>query len=510
VSAPPGDLSTVGAVMARVADRANPMLVRHVRQQLRSRAFLSSYSATLTIAFVAAALVASDGGGDGRSRGLVAILAMVWTFAVWIFEPISAFRALSLERDEDTWDMIRLTGMSPRRLLVGLLKASTVQGMLYASAIAPFMVMAYLLRGIDLLAVLLAVLFIGVGGVAASATALLAASTGVTKGLRALLGAGLVFGAFAVWFPMAVFWADGLDDIARLWGGAWAVVLVSAIAAIVWTVGSVVLGAASLKSLVENRSTGPRALAAFALASLAAGLVLLPDVDTYDAAIGFGIFGGFIVVAVGFFALTEDWALSPRQRRWTREARPWQLPLVMGPGAARGRLWFVFLALVMLAAGVAGDLADVGGRGRGRAYIGWLQACYAAVFFGAGDAVARSAMFSGVTTARGRRVFLVGLVVGVSVLASLLAAADGYRSGFWMASPLTGFFQFLENPRDHEVALAGWSALGAVALLVLLVGGLGRRDEAVTSRAPAVGEQDAVAAAAVGGPGSMAAPPSED
>ena len=124
-------------------------------------------------------------------------------------QAMTTFQAVIRERNEDTWDLLDLTGMGPRQVLRGLLLANLVQSQLYTAALAPFLVMAYLLRGIDLLTIAFALVVVPLAGVAASTLAVFLASIGNSKAARAffggLLGLGLVgmwLTSFAAWFEL--------------------------------------------------------------------------------------------------------------------------------------------------------------------------------------------------------------------------------------------------------------------------------------------------------------------
>ena len=75
--------------------------------------------------------------------------------------PYSAYRSLAREREDETWVLLILTGLGPRRILRGKVASFLVQAGLYASAVGPFLLFSYYLNGIDLPTILL-VLGLGV------------------------------------------------------------------------------------------------------------------------------------------------------------------------------------------------------------------------------------------------------------------------------------------------------------------------------------------------------------
>ena len=75
--------------------------------------------------------------------------------------PLSAFRSLTAEREDNTYDLLSITALKPRQIISGKLGSSVTQMAVYFSAITPCLAFTYLLRGVDLptIAVLLAYTF---------------------------------------------------------------------------------------------------------------------------------------------------------------------------------------------------------------------------------------------------------------------------------------------------------------------------------------------------------------
>jgi ABC-type transport system involved in multi-copper enzyme maturation permease subunit len=136
----------------RVADAINPIVVKEVRQGLRTRVFTIFFAvmlaANLLISLVAFAF-ADEGGtrtGQDAFMAYFVALACVQFFVI----PYSAYRSMSREAEEETWVLLTLTGLGPRRILAGKVASFVLQGTLYASAAAPFLLFSYYLNGIDL------------------------------------------------------------------------------------------------------------------------------------------------------------------------------------------------------------------------------------------------------------------------------------------------------------------------------------------------------------------------
>ncbi|MEW5743377.1 MAG: ABC transporter permease [Myxococcota bacterium] len=136
----------------QVADRLNPIVVKEVRQGLRTRVFWIFF-AVMLVANLMISLVAWAAADEGSLRagqatfiGYFVCLACVQFFVI----PYSAYRSMSREGEEETWVLLTLTGLGPRRILAGKVSSFVLQGTLYASAAAPFLLFSYYLNGIDL------------------------------------------------------------------------------------------------------------------------------------------------------------------------------------------------------------------------------------------------------------------------------------------------------------------------------------------------------------------------
>ena len=107
--------------------------------------------------------------------------------------PLGAFNALRNERMEQTLELITLTALSPRRVVIGKLLAQGVKlGTLFA-AIAPFIAMSFLLGGIDFVTILVSLLVLFMWSLWASAAGLFLSSLLKSRAMSAL-----VYGAVGI------------------------------------------------------------------------------------------------------------------------------------------------------------------------------------------------------------------------------------------------------------------------------------------------------------------------
>ena len=150
-------MSTVQAAakwMERASDFANAILIKETRQSLKSRQFVVVFMLLLTASWAASmfGLVmqgdAIEYGSAGREFFLV--FFMVLSAAVLLVVPFGAYRSLLAERDQNTFELLSITALTPRQIVWGKLLSAMVQTFMFYSAITPFIAFASLLQGFDI------------------------------------------------------------------------------------------------------------------------------------------------------------------------------------------------------------------------------------------------------------------------------------------------------------------------------------------------------------------------
>ncbi len=415
----------------------NPLLIRTLRQEVRNRAFLGIYLALLAAGALTSAVVAASNDGERPGQILFVILSLASTGALWFYQPLTAYRAMAREREDDTWDLMELTGMSPGRIARGIVATSLVQGLFILAALAPFLAVAYLLRGVD--AVTLVIFLAGAlaGALSLGALATLLGCMGKTKATRTGLVSLLTIALLLLWMISWPIWIEvtrrsGIAGaIASNPLGGWLVVATTLWHILLAGGLCLILAMTLMTHRAGDRSRLPRIavlVVAIDILLLLGGIAwfeILTSVrgygsDVLDEAAGTA---GMLVMAwiaiTGFFTITEDEHVSLRQMRVIEQARGWRRPLtwILGPGAARGRVFFLAASL----------LAWI------PAFISWqgtdsepfqvtaLIFGYAGLFLGLGDALTRTIAARWITTPLARRATLFGLVAGTTLLTSLLS-----------------------------------------------------------------------------------------
>src|SRR5213592_297591 len=106
-----------------LSDWLSPMVVKEVRQMVRGREFNYSFALSVLIGLVAAffggmeALAGAVGAGAGIFVGLMTCLTLIGIAVV----PVGTLNALRVERSERTLDLITVTALSPRKIVIGKL-----------------------------------------------------------------------------------------------------------------------------------------------------------------------------------------------------------------------------------------------------------------------------------------------------------------------------------------------------------------------------------------------------
>jgi len=463
------------------ADHANPMLVRRVRQELRNRAFIGAYLLMLLIAVIAASIAAAASSQAGR--GLFAAVGSAWVVLMCL-QALATSRAIAGDRGAASWDLIELSGMPPMHIVTGVVQSSLVLGLLGAAGLAPFLVMSYLLRGLDLPTVVFALITLPMAGALLGATAAMFSCIGNSRQARQGLGLVLALGLVTAWILLTTVWASSEQGLSR-WlaevmrgDGAAILALIGLLNAwIVLMALAFVLAAALLTHRALDRSSGPRLVW---LAIWFNGLLWLGTVMVFAAvtsswhsvssdleevmavASTIGVCWGLIL---GLFAVTEDTDITPRQLQSTRTGGRLRRAAmtVLGPGAGRGTrctLLIIGLSLLLCAPWLPDTPA-------------LILACHGLFVLTVGDLVARGPLSRFCPNPQSRRICTVAMLVVLGLAPALIALfLDGSEQRLLLAlSPFTGPVDLFNHSGKPSGSLGGWlvMALGLASCAWLLV-----------------------------------------
>lgn len=342
------------------SDWLSPIVVKEVRQVVRGREFNYSFGASLFVGLAVAFFGAADALTGNGTSGMWTFVALTVSLAVLglAIVPLGAFSALRNERLERTLDLITLTALSPRRVIIGKLLAQGVKLVTLFAGIAPFIAMSFLLGGIDFVTILVWLAIVFMWSLWACAVCLFLSTLFKSRAMS-----GLVFGGFGIALFVLFGFTRGLFFLARVGGGpalsmssgadAWWALAIATTACAATMMNLVLLAENRLTLPSENRVTRLR-LGFLVQFLLIVGWTLSfmdsPPGVRSDAAEVLGVLGGLHLAFVALFTVTEDFVI-PRRARWTMNRPAWRLlsPFLM-PGGGRGAAYVLVQMGILLAA----------------------------------------------------------------------------------------------------------------------------------------------------------------
>lgn len=287
-------------------DRLSPMLIKELRQGLRTRGFtlifLIFQGLLAFILLTAGTSVSSESAGTAVSGIIFSLFSVV----VLVFQPMRGVSALSSEITSNTIEMMVLTRLSAARIVLGKWFAIVSQSALMLISIIPYLILRYFFGGMNLIGemVFLALIFL----TSMALTAVMVGLSGTAaKLMRVLPVLAFIFALQAV--PSFLFrrgFGDFMDFCSLTdWPSRISIFLyVVFIAYYGWCALS--QGISAIAPAAENHST-PRRVIALGLALIAAAAGFHSDVDPEIVVVAFGIILGPAVLV----ALTEPSVMLP-------------------------------------------------------------------------------------------------------------------------------------------------------------------------------------------------------
>lgn len=179
-------------------DRINPILVKEVRQAVRSRYFWGTYALALVIACLAGAfLLTVVDDPDELGQIFFGVVYFCLAASVMGLVPFQSFLAAGGNWDTERTQILMLTALRPRQVVLGRLLASMTQIGLMFLALLPFLGLAFLLPGVDLAAFGISVVTVLLFGTFLSCVTIAASWLSANRLVRVLLmtviGGGLLW-----------------------------------------------------------------------------------------------------------------------------------------------------------------------------------------------------------------------------------------------------------------------------------------------------------------------------
>lgn len=467
-------------------DRLSPMLVKELRQGLRTYTFVILFlvlqgllAIVLLIAGAASGSTNSDGAGEFVSK----IVFCFYSLALLVVQPLRGVSSISLEMKQNTIDLMVLTRLSAWRIVVGKWASVVSQSFLILLAVAPYLILRYFFGGMQLFGelYLMIYLFVISAVMTAITVGLSAVPNVIIRGLLPISGAMVATG-----FIFSVFIPD-LPDFVDLLGGSARELLASTgfLLLIAYTgYYFLELAATMIAPAAENRSTRKR------LIGLAVFTAAFWSLQSWQVMAAVGT-AGYVLLLLAVDAFTE------RRDIPSIVCEPFMRFSAMGralgrflyPGWPTGTLFVGFLSVLL-----AGFLV-IHGQMHGVDLTAWAMAGMAvsvAVF-----PAAFIQLFVRNTTARFSvylAVFITGWILA-AILGSLFGVV-GDKTLLWIFSPIPMVLAPLaghlwSNDNKETIVMVCWGLAGAYYLVIFagalpVLKAMGRiEDEAMERRTDA-------------------------
>ncbi len=308
----------------RLGDRLNPILVKEARQAMKSRQFLITFSLMLICGWgwslIGLALnmpsVYYTPSGMFMLVGYYNILLVPLLLVV----PFSAYRSLASEREDRTYELLSISTLTARQIVTGKLGSAVLQMLVYYSALAPCIACTYLLRGVDIISVLLLLFYTFCISLILCTAGLVLAGLARSRQWQSPVAVLVLLGLAGAGWSWGVFFAtiveQGVEQIPLDDPQFWIIQLAVFTAYVTYLLLLIMVAAAQNSFVSDNRSTAIRIV-------MVLQLVLFTGWISYGWLVtGFtGMANAAIVIAVihwhvyGALLSSDSGKLSPRVRR---------------------------------------------------------------------------------------------------------------------------------------------------------------------------------------------------
>jgi hypothetical protein len=396
-------MSTLNAAIGRleaVGDHCNAIVVKEVRQALKSRQFVGTFVLLLMVAWGGSIFGVSMSGDSieygSSAQGFFLLFYLILCVASLIIVPFAAFRSIVEERAENTLELVQITALSPRQIIWGKSLSALVQTLVYFAAITPFIAFTSLLPGFDFvhtafsLGALLIASFVfssvalAIGAQTKNKISQSFGSLGVI--VLAIIGT-IIFAQLS--FAMGLFMT--LDDAETWWIIGFVVFLALSTSYLCQQIGI-----AQLTFESDNRSSGIRLTVTtqwFVSWLAVLGTTLFPTHGDISV-LALVVLSATYITLAGLFVTSEGEGLSRRVSRGfprSRFLRALWVPFL--PGGTRGLIFGLSsLALMTALAAIAFGLGPEKSYGHSQfddAHTAGTMVAYGVIYLGAGAFLTR-------------------------------------------------------------------------------------------------------------------------
>ncbi len=470
-----------------VGDYLNPIVVKETRQALKSRQFVFTFVALLVacwlITIIGVAMI-----GPGIYYSASGGVLLQWYYYVLLFPlavivPFTAFRSLLTEKEDNTYDLLTVTTLSPRRIVNGKLSSAMIQIGVYFSAIAPCIAFTYLLRGIDVLTIALLLALAVLGSIGLSMVGLVFAAAAKQKYGQTLISVAFVT-LLLICFSMALggataFLLEGMQFV-QDWE-FWVVLLMIATLYTCLFASSYFAAIAMITFSAANRSTPLRwtmLLHQVCWIGWIAFIVQLESDEQEIPVIGF-LMAAVYWFVVGTLLTAEPPIMSERVRRALPQSLLGRVTLSwLAPGSGTGFGFALANLTVLLALAVPTTIYFgnfTWGKGLTFCYVAAMLIAwaYAVVYLGLGRLfVGFLRKYSNVSLLAGFLVSLILVIFGTLAPVVIQSSSRTWQNaGYtWLqvTNPFWSTMNILERRADDDALWLLPLTLGVAACVILL------------------------------------------
>ncbi len=354
-------------------DWLSPMLVKELRQGIRSKIFMAAFYLTQVLMILSVVFnLTAVGEGDGAGRMVEFLNGLFW-FMIGVpllfLMPIRGFGSLYGEIKAGTLELVFLTRLSALRIAAGKWTALMVQTLLLVAAVLPYVLLRYFLGSVNVVKDSQSVLILLLAsGMLTAAT--IAISPYESKILRALFSIGMVFGFIFVLIGLLNIMAvDVISGAAGSSFAPWIVYLGIILFAPAFIFLGLEIAASHIAPPAENHAIRKRLIGVYLL--LAAALLAFLGANV-AVAYGFALVL-LTVVVIDTLAEPQRFVRSVYQPFFKRGPAGRFLAVFFTPGWVSASWYMALLAVIgggLL--GVHGQLDEQESQLRHLAFLGWL------------------------------------------------------------------------------------------------------------------------------------------
>lgn len=477
-------------VLEKIADRANPILVKETRQALKSRQFIVTFLVVLIACWIASFAVVAIVGPDvyfvAAGAQMLLVYAVILSFPLMLIVPYSAFRSLAAEQEDNTYDLLSITTLTTGQIVSGKLASAIVQMLVFLSAVSPCIAFTFLLRGVDALTVAVLLGYLVLASLGLSILALLAGTFAKVRYSQVLVSVLLVLmlaGCFFLSIPMI---GGFISESHYFLRSVWFWVGNLAFLTLYITTFALLHAAASAQIAFnsQNRSTPLRRIM-FLQQACFLGWMAVPVIDEGLKTLNVALFIATLCMGIYWYVmgtfLTSEWPhLSRRVQRSLPQSQLGRMFFTwLNPGPGTGFMFCVANLTLLSAAGlILLTFAPAATRGINNEQIfffytlGWS---YLVFYLGVGKLLisfARRFIFVSLTAGFLLHVILLLVGCGGPQILSYMSSSFRFGNDYTLLHLTNPIWTLIELLDKSPAAIEAWTVLlvmGPAALIVLLL-----------------------------------------